>query len=213
MWRAAIRNSPLEQARVQDRMTQWAAAPKHAAKPACDSSRPDNSPQERQQKWEAYQALSAEDRHALAQKARRKQHPVLLADDVAGPREQSQVFSGRTLWRRFRKKIECGPHDLSSAPGPTSASPSLVKASRGATTTLVNERTTPPMHQQTGCPKLPQPRGFVDPKPCCPERPTGCSHVQHAWRQGHLAPVHRTIGTDQSVRHLPHHRPTQVSCC
>lgn len=164
---------PLEQARVQDRMTQWAKLPpktRGEARLRFQQTRQLPS-QERQQKWEAYQALSAEDRHALAQKARRKQHPVLLADDVAGPREQSQVFSGRTPVAKVQeKKSNVVPSTLSSAPGPTSASPSLVKASRGATTTLVNERTTPPMHQQTGLPKIAATKGFVDPQTLLPRK-------------------------------------------
>ena len=164
---------PQEQARVQDRMTQWAKLPpktRGEARLRFQQTRQLPS-QELQQKWEAYQALSEADRRALAQKARRKQHPVLLADDMAGPREQSQVFSGRTPVTKIQeKKSNVVPATLSSAPAPTSASPSLVKPSRGATTTLVNERATPPMHQQTGLPKIAATKGFVDPQTLLPRK-------------------------------------------
>ena len=79
--------TPQEQARVQDRMTQWAKLPPKArgeARLRFQQTR-QVSAQERQEKWEAYQALPPDDRKALAQKARRKQKPIFLADDVPGP--------------------------------------------------------------------------------------------------------------------------------
>lgn len=165
--------SPQEQARMQDRMTQWAKLPPKArgeARLRFQQTRQLPS-QERQEKWAAYQALSSDDRKALAQKARRKQQPVFLADDVAGPREQGQVFSGRTpVAKTQEKKSNVVPNTLSSSPGQSSAAPTLVKAGRGATTTLINDRPNPPQHQQTGLPKIAASKGFVDPQTLLPKK-------------------------------------------
>lgn len=165
--------SPQEQERMQERMTQWAKLPPKArgeARLRFQQTRQLPS-QERQEKWAAYQALSPEDRKALAQQARRKQKPVFLADDMAGPREQSQVFSGRTpVAKVVEKKSNVVPNTLSSAPGQQSAAATLVKAGRGATTTLINERPTPPQHQQTGLPKIAATKGFVDPQTLLPKK-------------------------------------------
>lgn len=165
--------TPQEQARVQDRMTQWAKLPPKArgeARLRFQQTR-QVSAQERQEKWQAYQALPPDDRKALAQKARRKQKPIFLADDVPGPREQGQVFSGRTPVAKIQeKKTNVVPSTLSSAPRQTATTPTLVKAGRGATTTLINDRPIPPQHQQTGLPKIAATKGFVDPQTLLPKK-------------------------------------------
>lgn len=165
--------SPQEQQRMQERMTQWAKLPAKArgeARLRFQQTR--QLPlQERQEKWAAYQALPPEDRKALAQQARRKQKTVFLADDMAGPREQTQVFSGRTpVAKVVEKKSNVVPNTVSSAPRQQSAAATLVKAGRGATTTLVNERPNPPQHQQTGLPKIAATKGFVDPQTLLPKK-------------------------------------------
>lgn len=162
-----------EQARVQERMTQWAKLPPKArgeARLRFQQTR--QLPAEvKQEKWAAYQALSAEEKKALAQKANRRQHPVFLANDMAGPREKAQVYSGRVPAAKTQdKKQNVVPSTLSSAPRPTTAAPSLVKASRGATTSLINERPAAPMHQQTGLPKIAATKGFVDPQTLLPKK-------------------------------------------
>lgn len=164
---------PAEQARVQERMTQWAKLPPKArgeARLRFQQTR--QVPAEvKQEKWAAYQALSAEEKKALAQKATRRQHPVFLADNMAGPREKAQVYSGRVpVTKTQEKKQNVVPSTLTSAPRPTTAAPSLVKASRGATTSLINERPTAPLHQQTGLPKIAATKGFVDPQTLLPKK-------------------------------------------
>lgn len=165
--------SPQDQSRMQDRMTQWAKLPPKArgeARLRFQQTR-QVSAQERQEKWAAYQALPPDDRKALAQKARRKQKPIFLADDMAGPREQGQVFSGRTPTAKVvEKKSNVVPATLSSAPRQTATAPTLIKAGRGATTTLINEQPSPPQHQQTGLPKIAATKGFVDPNTLLPKK-------------------------------------------
>lgn len=165
--------APADQARVQERMTQWAQLPPKArgeARLRFQQTR--QVPAEvKQEKWAAYQALPAEEKKALAQKATRRQHPVFLADNMAGPREKAQVYSGRVPATKTQdKKQNVVPATLTSAPRPTTAAPSLVKASRGATTSLINERPAAPLHQQTGLPKIAATKGFVDPQTLLPQK-------------------------------------------
>jgi hypothetical protein len=49
-------------------------------------------------------------------------------------------------------------------------SPSLIKAGRGATTTLVSQQPAPPLHQQTGLTKIVANKGFVDPNTLLPKK-------------------------------------------
>lgn len=164
---------PAEQARVQERMTQWAKlAPKARGEARLRFQQTRQlPPQVKQEKWAAYQALPADEKRALAQKATRRQHPVFLAENVAGPREKAQVYSGRTpATKTQEKKQNVVPSTLTSAPRPTTAAPSLVKASRGATTRLINERPAAPLHQQTGLPKIAATKGFVDPQTLLPKK-------------------------------------------
>ena len=174
--------SVADQQRMQERMTQWAKLPPKArgeARLRFQQTRQLPS-QERQEKWAAYQSLSSQDRQELAQKAQRKQQPVFLADNVAGPREQAQAFSGRAASTKvMQKKSNVVPNTLSSSPAQVAVAPTLIKAGRGATTTLINERPNPPMHQQTGLPKIAATKGFVDPKTLLPKKgPQGAAMAQ-----------------------------------
>ncbi|MDE2077998.1 MAG: DUF3106 domain-containing protein [Burkholderiales bacterium] len=162
-----------DQVRMQDRMTQWAKLPPKARGEArLRFMQTRQLPaQEREEKWAAYQALSADERKSLARQARRKQHPIFLADNIVGPREESQVLSNRTPSAKLQqKKNNVVPNTLSTAPGPTTAAPTLLKASRGATTSLINNRPSPPLHQHTGLPKIAASKGFVDPNTLLPKK-------------------------------------------
>jgi len=57
-----------------------------------------------------------------------------------------------------------------NAPAPVAVAPSRIKAGRGATTTLVSQRPTPPLHQQTGLTKIAGNQGFVDPVTLLPRK-------------------------------------------
>lgn len=164
--------SPLEQQRMQERMTQWSKLPpqeRGEARLRFQQTR-QLTPEERQQKWVSYQALSPQERGDLAQQARRKQQPVLLPDNMAGPREQSQQAAKRRRDNDSAKKSNWVPSPPPNGPGPVAVSPSSIKAGRGATTTLVSQRPTPPLHQQTGLPKIAATKGFVDPVTLLPKK-------------------------------------------
>lgn len=167
--------SPAEQQRVQERMSQWAKLPpqeRGEARLRFQQTR-QLTADERQQKWAAYQALPAEDREDLARQARRKAQPVFLADNMVGPREQKQAYATKrnAAQTGSDKKSNVVPNALNAAAPPlTVVRPTMVKAGPGATTNLVTQRPTPPLHQQTGLPKIAATKGFVDPVTLLPKK-------------------------------------------
>jgi hypothetical protein len=169
--------SAAEQQRVQERMSQWAKLPpqeRGEARLRFQQTR-QISPTERQQKWDAYQALPDADRQDLTRQAQRKAKPVFLADNTPGPREASQAFSTKrapasaTASSRKSNVVPTAP-TKGTAPGPTVVAPTLVKAGPGATTTLVTQAPTPPMHQHSGLPKISASKTFIDPVTLLPKK-------------------------------------------
>jgi hypothetical protein len=161
---------PDAQQRVLDRMNKWAALP--------DSERgqarlrfqqaQQMSPEERQQRWQAYQALPPQEREALARVGWRKKNPVLLEQSQTGPREMAQAQT-----QRARSDEGAGKQNMVGAPAtltPSVVAPALVSGGSGATTSLVNQMATPPMHQQVGLPKINTSQGFVNPQTMLPLR-------------------------------------------
>jgi hypothetical protein len=164
--------SPTEQQRMQERMTQWSKLPpqqRGEARLRFQQTR-QLTAEERQQKWASYQALSPQEKGDLAQQARRKQQPVLLPDNMSGPRELSQQAAKRHHDNESARKSNWVPGPTPNAPGQVAVSPSSIKAGRGATTTLITQRPTPPMHQQTGLAKIAATKGFVDPITLLPKK-------------------------------------------
>ena len=167
------RLSAVEQKRMQDRMTQWSQLPaqqRGEARLRFQNTR-QLTPQERQQKWEAYQALPSEEKQKLAQQARRKQKPVVLPDAEPGPREASQQAALKGRQRPSSgTKANLVPNPTRSAPSPEVVAPAVVKAGPGATTSLVTQAATPPLHQHTGLPKIAATKNFVDPATLLPRK-------------------------------------------
>ena len=128
-----------EQQRVQQRMTEWARmspAERGRARLNFQESK-QFSAEEKQERWEAYQALPAEQRKALADRPR-------LAADAAASR----------------------PSSTSRPAGPTAqvkpVTPTVVQAKPGATTTLITQQPAPPHHQHLGQPTIAAKPGQVD---------------------------------------------------
>lgn len=159
-----------EQQRLRERMNQWASLPateRGEARLRFQQAR-QLSPAERQQKWEAYQALSAEDRDQLGRQARQKADPAGMATSAA-PSAPSQ--SSRRLVTADGRKANVVPAaGQRRAPAPTVVAPALIKEGPGATTRLVTQPATPPLHQQAGLPKITATRVFVDPVTLLPRK-------------------------------------------
>jgi hypothetical protein len=107
------------------------------------------TPEERQARWKAYQALPPEQKEELARRA--KPTPP-KAQTEAAPRKSNIV-----------------PNPVYGAPAKAVA-PTVVQGAPGATTTLVTKPGQPPRHQQTGMPKIAATPGFVDSATLLPKR-------------------------------------------
>jgi Protein of unknown function (DUF3106) len=144
--------SGTEQERVQQRMGEWARMTpdqRSRARLNFQESR-QIDPEERQSRWEAYQALPAEQRRELALQATTPAPTVPRAREDAA---KSAIVPART-----------------AAPAPQAVAPTVMQARPGASTNLMSQSPTPPAHQQVGLPKITAKPGFVDPNTLLPRR-------------------------------------------
>jgi hypothetical protein len=160
---------PSEQERLQARMTEWARmTPSERAQARLNYQEVKQLPhQERQDKWQAYQALPEDQRQALATRGKGAAQPKTLQPGAKPPPELGA-----------KRNIVPNP---SHSGGPTRpVAPTVVQASPGATTTLVTRQPTPPAHQQAGMPKIAATPGFVDRNTLLPKRGPQVAGVRSA---------------------------------
>lgn len=133
-----------ERQRVQERMADWARmspAERGRARLNFQESK-QFTREQKQERWEAYQALPDEQRRALAERAKpavdpRKATATATLPDSAGPKQTPQAA-----------------RPAASAPLVKPVAPTIVQAKPGATTTLMTRRAEPPAHQKPGQPKI-----------------------------------------------------------
>lgn len=150
-----------ERQRVQERMTEWARmTPIERAGARMQYQESKLLPaEERQAKWQAYQALSPEERQSLAQRAK-PSGKAASGNEASKPRAATDVASG------VKRNVI-----LSTGVAPTRVvAPTVVQAKPGATTTSIAKRASPPLHHQAGLPKIAATPGFVDPATLLPRR-------------------------------------------
>lgn len=141
---------PDERQRLMQRMIEWARlSPAERAQARLQFQQAQSiSPEERQARWEAYQALPPEERSKLAQRNKPATAPAATESDI-------------------------GKRNIVSAkpPSPVRAvAPTVVQAQPGATTTIMTTKAAPPPHHQPGMPKIVATPGFVDPATLLPKR-------------------------------------------
>ena len=147
--------SPSERERIQARMTEWtrlSPSERGQARIGFQQAK-EVSPKDRQAQWEAYQALSAEQKRQLQARARPPAPPSASRPNGTRP-------------DRVQSKSNIVPNPSDAAP-PKSVGPTVVQAQPGATTTLISKR---PAHQQTGMPKIAATPEFVDKSTLLPQR-------------------------------------------
>lgn len=151
---------PSEQERLQARMGEWARmTPSERARARLNYQEAKQLPQqERQDRWQAYQALPEDQRQALATRSSADTQPKAPKPGHKPPPEAS-----------VKRNIVPSP-SLSSDRPTRPVAPTVVQASPGATTTLVTRQPTPPAHQQAGMPKIAATPGFVDRDTLLPKR-------------------------------------------
>lgn len=144
---------PEDRSRVQQRLSDWSRlSPQQRATARLNFQEARQlSPQQRQQQWDAYRALPADQRRALADSAQRQRpgaRPALNGDPAV---KSSLVRSP-------------------AAAAPQPVGPTVVQRGSGASTNLVSKPATPPLHQQAGLPKVAAAPGFVDSATLLPKR-------------------------------------------
>lgn len=146
-----------ERQRVQERMSEWARmTPDERGRARLQFQEARQiSPQDRQARWDAYLALPADERKALARSAS-------AAPPAAGPASGSQAGkSSAALAAPQNQKL-----NVVNAPSvqtaPKSIAPTVVQAKPGASTTLISKTATPPAHAQVGMPKIDAAQGVVN---------------------------------------------------
>lgn len=152
------RMSPDERQRTQERMGEWARmSPKERNETRANfQTARQLSPDERQQRWEAYRALPEQERKDLAAQSRAKLVTAPERSRTAAP------ISG--------PKVNTVPNPLLDARKPKPVTPGITQAKPGATTTPIAVKPLPPLHQQTGLPKVAATPEFVDTTTLLPQR-------------------------------------------
>lgn len=144
---------PEERTRVQQRLTDWSRlSPQQRATARLNFQEARQiSPQQRQQQWEAYRALPADQRRALADNAQRaRPNPRPIGNGDAG----------------VKSSLVRSPATTDAQP----VGPTVVQRGAGASTNLMSKPATPPLHQQAGLPKVAAAPGFVDSATLLPKR-------------------------------------------
>ncbi len=161
---------PQDQARLQTRMAEWARmTPLERGQVRLNFQEAKQTPvQDRQASWEAYQALSTEERRALASRAA----PAAAASSRPGqaaPKAASAASSDKRSREASQVKSNTVPDRALAAP-PKPVGPSVVQAQPGATTTLMSRPPAPPAHQQSGLPKIATSPEYVDKVTLLPQK-------------------------------------------
>lgn len=150
-----------ERERLQARMSEWARmtpVQRATARQQFQEVRrvPD---EERQARWQAYQSLPAEERDRLAQGAE--------------PAAQARAAEARARAASQADGNGSSKRNIVRAPSQTTprvVTPGVQQARPGATTTTLTTRAAPPMHNQTGLPKIAATPNFVDPQTLLPQK-------------------------------------------
>ena len=140
-----------ERARITARMSDWARltpAERGQARIRFEEVRQVPAP-DRNARWEAYQALPAD----------AKQQFAARAASAAGSTPAARI--SRPARDAREAKVNVVPSAAQAQP-PKQVAPTLVQAGPGATTTLITRRPAPPVHQQTGMPKIAATPEFVN---------------------------------------------------
>lgn len=161
--------SETEQGRVQTRMVEWAKmTPQDRGQARVNFQEAKQLPvQDRQARWDAYQALPAEQKRELAARAA----PAAAGASADAGRKQPPPAAHTDKTSRELPQIKSNivPNPALSA-SPKQVSPTLVQAGPGATTTVMTKRPNPPPHQQTGMPKIAATPEFVNKSTLLPQR-------------------------------------------
>ncbi|CAN5920524.1 hypothetical protein BH11PSE8_BH11PSE8_38420 [soil metagenome] len=166
---ARMPNMPAnERARIDARMADWARlTPQERGRARLNFEEANQLPSlDRKARWEAYQALSPDQKRALAARATPASGATGFDASRRNPRSDR---SGKPEHEASQAKSNIVPNPTFSAP-PKPIGPTIQQAQPGATTTLMSRHPAPPPHQQTGMPKIAATPEFVDKSTLLPQR-------------------------------------------
>jgi hypothetical protein len=152
------------QARLSERMVEWAgmsADERIAARQRYEESK-QLPAAERQALWEAYQALPEDERRNLASKAGNRPPPEAAS-------AAATAASGKHLIGSAQPKTNLVAPAAPVKPT-RSVAPGTVQATAGASTRPINQKPTPPAHQQPGQGKIAATPDLVDSSTLLPQR-------------------------------------------
>ncbi len=162
-----------ERLRIQARMTEWATlTPQQRGTTRFQFKQAQQwAPSNRAARWEAYQALPEAERKQLASRA----EPGVTNAAALRRARSADTRDGSPSGVQAKSNVVAAP----DARRPVrSVAPTLVQAPTGATTTLISKRPTPPVHEQTGLPKITASPNFVNPATLLPRRgPQGAAVI------------------------------------
>ena len=158
---------PEERARVQGRMADWARlSPVERGQARLRYQEAQQVPLgDRRSRWEAYQALTPEQKSELAARAAAERS---LHGEAPRRAAGAARFDRRpAAAAQPKSNIVANP---SFAAAPRVVGPTTVQAAPGATTTYITGRPSPPRHEHTGLPKVAATPEFVDRSTLLPQR-------------------------------------------
>jgi len=161
-----------EQQRIRARMSEWSRlspAERASARLQFQESRQLPSEQ-RQARWQEYQALPPEEKAALARQAK----PAPKGETDKQP--AAAAAAGAAASPEAKRNLVQSP----SPPATKAAGPVSVQGKPGATTTSITSKAAPPAHHQPGLPKIAATPGFVNPSTLLPQRGPQGAAVQSA---------------------------------
>lgn len=162
-----------ERQRVQARMAEWtrmSPAARGRARLNFQESK-QFTREQKQQRWEAYQALPVEQQQALAGRTK------------PGTDARSVTSQARPLDAAVARQTAAPVRPAASAAIVKPVAPSIVQAKPGATTTLMTRPAKPPPHQQPGQPKIAAQPEQVNRKTLLPQQGPQAAAAAPASRQ------------------------------
>lgn len=156
-----------ERGRVQQRMADWSKlSPRERAEARIQFQQARQlAPDDRQAHWDAYQALPEETRRDLARRAAKPGTPAPTQSNGANAVRNAPRVAGANPPSTKQNVVE-----PPKAVAPRLVTPTIVQSKPGATTTLLSQPANPPMHQQSGLPKIAATKEFVQPNTLLPKR-------------------------------------------
>jgi hypothetical protein len=175
-WREIAQRYPKlpveQQERLRSRMVEWAAmspAERGSARLRFEESKLFLPTEERQARWEAYQALPEEQRQQLVNKAELRKPTPTSTSASSATHPLKPIPGTPAAFTQAQPKSNIVP--VASAPAAArSIAPVTVQATAGASTRTLTQRPAPPRHQQAGLPKIAATPEFIDSKTLLPQR-------------------------------------------